>query len=59
MGAPARRAVVDLVLAIDGVIAAKIGIEVTPTGLDRTQHGRFLENLFCGSTSDESFGFSG
>jgi hypothetical protein len=58
MGATAARAVVDGVFAIDGVIAAKIRVEVVATRFNPVQHGVVLEKPFDALTSVESLGFS-
>ena len=55
----AARAMVDLILAIDCMIAARSGIELTAAGCERTEHGAFLKNHFEATTYVESLGFVG
>src|SRR5512146_761047 len=44
MRAAAARAVVDLAVVIDRVIAASVRVERGAAGFNRTQHGAFLRN---------------
>jgi len=57
VGAATARAVIDLTVVIDSVVAPVVRVECRTRTFNRPQHDAFLRNQLAGPTSGESLGF--